>query len=293
MFAAFTQLKPWIIAARPVGHGMVALPMLWGQGVAWAVAGQFSWAWFVVAQLFAVLIQIHTLYLNDYVDEPLDRNNHDYWLSGGSRVIPNGDLTGQQLYRASFIPVILLLLIAGVAIFYDRPWLPLFALIALLASASYSLPPAKTSYRGLGEIHQALSCGLFLPLCAYYLQLGELSGFRLWWLLPVCLVFFASNIVTALPDIRSDEEGGKLSYPVRLGAEKAKRHAALISLLAVILTAFIATPLVALVPALLFLWLCASGFAAASENPRRFMVLSITGHLWLMVSWVADLFGAI
>lgn len=293
MPSVFSLLQPWLTAARPVGHGMIALPILWGQAVAFAVTGQFSWWWFVVAQMFAVCIQVHSLYLNDYADEALDRQNHSYWLSGGSRVIPDGQLTGVQLYRASFIPALAVVLIAGLAAFYGRPWLPVFALLALLASASYSLPPLKASYRGVGEWHQGLSCGVGLPLWAYYLQTGGLWGFPWWWLLPLVLIFFASNITTALPDRASDAAGGKRSYPVRFGEQTAKRHALIISLLAAILIPFFVMPTSVLVavlmglPALLFiamlLWL-------KTHKTKRFMVLIIIGHLWLMVSWTAQLF---
>jgi 1,4-dihydroxy-2-naphthoate octaprenyltransferase len=293
MFAVVEKVKPWIVAARPVGHGMLALPMLWGQAAAWTVTGHFSWAWFALAQLLAVLIQVHTLYLNDYADEPLDRDNHDYWLSGGSRVIPDGQLTGQQLYRASFIPAALILLLSIAALAYDRAWLPLFAVLALLASASYSLPPAKTAYRGLGELHQGLSCGLALPLCAYYLQVGSLSGFPWLWLSPIVLVFFASNIMTALPDMESDARGGKRSYPVRFGLVSSMQHAAFISLLAAVIAACFAPLAVALPPALLFLYLGLAPRQISVPNIKRFMLLTIAGHLWLMVSWVADLFGTI
>lgn len=296
MPAVFNQIKPWITAARPVGHGMIALPLLWGQAVAIAVTGQFSWAWLLVAQLFAVFIQVHSLYLNDYADEPLDRNNRDYWLSGGSRVVPDEKLTGQQLYRASFIPAVAILLMSVVAAFFGRPWLLAFAVLALAASASYSLRPLKTSYRGFGELHQGLSCGVGLPLTAYYLQTGSLQAFPWLWLLPLVMLFFASNITTALPDLVSDADGGKLSYPVRHGAKAAKQHAIIVSLLASVLTLFFTMQSglvgfwLAAIPVILFGLMLFLGVAANVKNTKRFMALIIIGHLWLMVSWTAQLF---
>lgn len=301
MPAVFNQLTPWIAAARPVAHGMIALPLLWGQAAAIAVTGQFSWGWLLVAQLFAVLIQVHSLYLNDYADEPLDRSNRDYWMSGGSRVVPDGKLTGQQLYRASFIPAAAIVLMSGVAVLFGRPWMPVFAVLALAASASYSLPPLKTSYRGLGELHQGLSCGVGLPLCAYYLQAGSLGAFPWLWLLPLVMLFFASNIITALPDMASDAGGGKRTYPVRHGAKTAKQHAVLVSLLAALLALFftmqsglVGSGLVCVglagLPVILFSSMLFLGMAADSKNTKRFMALIIIGQLWQMVSWTAQLF---
>ncbi|MDD9892480.1 MAG: prenyltransferase [Gammaproteobacteria bacterium] len=297
--SAFANLLPWLTAARPVGHGMIAIPLLLGQGLALSVAGHFSWQWFVFAQLFGVFIQVHTLYLNDYADEQLDRQNHNYWLSGGSRVIPDGKLTGTQLYRASFIPAIAALGLACVAALDGRPLLLLFVVLGLFASWSYSLPPVKSSYRGFGELHQGLSCGVGLPLCAFYLQTGSLAAFPWLFLLPVFLIFFASNIVTALPDIDSDELGGKRTYPVRYGVIKAKRQAVLLSAFASALVlffvleataAFATALLIAGPPSLLFIGARFSGLTEDTTEHKRFMLTIMIGQLWLLLLWVAQLF---
>lgn len=291
---------PWIKAARPVGHGVIALPLLLGQGLALSVDGSFSWQWFCFAQLFGLLIQVHTLYLNDYADEALDRNNQDYWLSGGSRVIPDGQLTGNQLYRASFLVAGVLLVTTLFAVTAGRPYALAFAAVALFASWSYSLKPLRSSYRGWGEIHQGLSCGVGLPLWAYYLQVGSLNAFPWLLLLPLFSIFLASNIVTALPDINADRQGGKRTYPVRHGVRKAKRDAVLISLLAAVALMVVfayrqftgsTILLVAGLPALWFIGLLFSGVVNPNKNAKRFMLLIMLGQLWLLIAWVVQLYS--
>ena len=92
----------------------------------------FDWSWFVFCLFFGLLCQAYCLYLNDYADEALDRNNQDYWLSGGSRVIPDGYLSGQQLYRGALWLAGILVLLGLVVVTADRPWMPLLVAAALV-----------------------------------------------------------------------------------------------------------------------------------------------------------------
>lgn len=294
---------------------MIALPLVWGQALAMAQTQQFSWEWCLVAQLFGALCQVFSLYLNDYADEALDRRNDTYWLSGGSRVIPDGHLNGLQLFRAARICAVLMLVLSLLALATGRGLLPVITVLALTLGWTYSLPPLQASYRGYGELHQAISCGVILPVTGFYLQSNNLTAFPWLTLIPSGLVFFASNITTALPDLPSDQEGGKLSYAVRHGATQAEQQALLLSALACLL----AVPpiwmsdrnswLSALIPGPGLMLL---GYAALTrfepkqsvtqknvtqkEAPRKganrdsaalrsFMLLILGSHAWLLISW--------
>ncbi|MGB1582129.1 MAG: prenyltransferase, partial [Nevskiales bacterium] len=201
---------------------MIAIPLLFGQALALVAGESFNWQWFALIHVFGLLCQIYILYLNDYADEALDRINQSYWLSGGSRVIPEGHLTGQQLYAASFIALGGLLVLSAVGYTLGRGWMPALTGLALVLGWSYSLAPIKASYRGYGELHQAFSCAVFLPVMGFYLQVGSLVAFPWALLLPLVLIFFAANIITALADATSDKLGGKQTYPVRHGDARAR-----------------------------------------------------------------------
>lgn len=306
--AAIYPWRPWLKAARPAAHGMIALPLLWGQALAIVHAQTFTWTWFLVAHLFGVLCQVFSLYLNDFADERLDRSNQTYWLSGGSRVIPDGQLLGQQLYRAAIGCIGLCLLLSVLSMFGGRELMPLIALVAIALGWGYSLPPVRASYRGHGELLQAVSCGLVLPLTGYYLQSDSIDAFPWFSLLPVGLVFFASNIVTALPDLSSDRQGNKRSFPVRYGVQQARRCVLMLSGIAGLL----ATPQImghlkdawaaALVsgPTLVLLYIASltprsetiDPFASSEHFPdlKRFMAMTISSHAWLLLAWTVLLF---
>lgn len=291
--------RAWWRAARPVAHGMIALPIIWGQALAWSVAGEFMWHWFLLIQAYAVFLQVYILYLNDYADEAVDRLNSTYWLSGGSRVIPDGQLTGRQLYKASYVALAGMLLVAIACATLGRPMMLLWVLLSAALAWTYSLAPLKSSYRGWGEVHQAVACGAVLPLMAYYLQAGSLAAFPWLMLLPFSLVFFAGNIVTALADTPADERGGKRSFPVRHGEKVARRAAVVLLALSYGLTMILRGPgiseywmgLTVGMPPLIILALVFRGRllavadAARQRECKRFVLILSASQLWFLVSW--------
>lgn len=299
-----TTMTAWITAARPVAHGMIALPLLWGQALAWVATQQFDWLWFLIIQLFGAGCQIYCLYLNDYADEATDRLNRSYWLSGGSRVIPNGQLSGRQLYRASFVVLVGLLALSGLAYQLERSVMPALTLLAVGLGWSYSLPPLQSSYRGYGEFHQAISCGVVLPVMAFYLQSGSLAAFPWLLLFPVALLFFAGNIVTSLPDLVSDKRSNKRSYPVRHGYERAHKDAIAVLFIAYTLGFVVNQPwasywlsnLTIFGPALLLLVnaqrivLTEPEPVKTNPNLKRFILLLSLSQAWVMALWTGWLY---
>lgn len=298
MLTNLPGFRHWMTAARPVGHGMIAIPLLWGQALALLTTGQFEWQWFFILHVFGLFTQVYILYLNDYADESIDRLNETYWLSGGSRVIPDGHLSGQQLFKGAMLALFLLLVVSAICFKLGRTWMPLLATTALILGWTYSLPPLRSSYRGFGELHQSLSCGAYLPVTAFYLQSGTLENLPWLYLLPVCLVFFAGNIITAGPDVASDRVGGKKTYPVRHGGQKARRDALVLLLVACLLIAGLSAESSRLVsgltvslPAVALLWyVYQSGLIqkADVENRalcQRYIVLTTASQFWLMAMW--------
>ena len=84
------------------------------------------------------------------------------------------------------------------------------------------------------KFFKGVGCGALLPLTGFYTQVGSLESFP--WLVwvPLFLIFYAGNIITALPDYQSDLAGNKRTYPVRLGQRRSRGH-----ILALLFCAFI------------------------------------------------------
>lgn len=297
-----TLAQPWVQAARPVALPMILLPLLLGQLLAFDVQGQFSVEMLIYALLFGVIYQVYLLYTNDHADEAVDRISTQYWLSGGSRVLPQGKLGGDDLLVGARVALAALVALTFfIALVGDRPWVWICTLLAVLACHAYHRPPLQLAYRGHGEILQGLACGVLLPLIGFYLQQGSLQQFPWPALVPLYLLFHAGNIITALPDYKADRAVGKRTFPVRVGERNARITA--ISLLAV---ACASVPLLAVsaswvwmaiivAPAgLIIAGLLASGLlnkADVADFPacKAFVTWLSVSQAWLLCAWTGVL----
>lgn len=221
-----TAPAAWIQAARPLAQINIALPLLFGQALAFAALGRFSVGWLYLTSMFGLLVQLVIVFVNDFADRETDALNRTFSrFSGGSRVLPEGKLAPPMLRRAALAALAALALMSVGLALGGRPWTPALALAAALLVWAYNHPPLRLAYTGHAELVQGLGTGVVLPLAGYYLQAGTLASFHWPALAPMLLLGYTGNILTALPDAPSDRASGKLSYPVRRGQWLARRHA--------------------------------------------------------------------
>lgn len=231
-------MRAWLQAARPLAQANIAIPLLYGELLAFAVTGQLDGTMLIAAHAFGVLDQLFIVFANDVADEAGDRLNTTFnAFSGGSRVLPDGKLSARALSRAAAGCALLLLtlcaLLAGLA---DRPAMLLGWVVAIALPWAYSFAPLRLSYRGLGEATQGFGVGVVLPAIGWYLQVGDLHSLPWVALVPSFALAFASNISTALPDHAADTAVAKATWPVRFGQARARKHSLQIIAIAVLMT---------------------------------------------------------
>lgn len=253
------RLRAWIQASRPLAQINVAVPLIYGQALAYAASGTFRWKLAGLVAAFGIFDQLLIVYANDVADFASDSRNTTFnRFSGGSRVVPEGKLTPLDLARAATLAFLGMAAVSAYTVFHERrPWMVVLAAIAAHLLWVYSFSPFRLSYRGQGEILQGIGLGVVLPIVGYYAQAGTLDGLRPVTLVPGFLLGYAGNLTTALPDAPSDAATGKRTYPVRRG-ERAARRASVV----VIAAAALATPLAAPNGGVLA-WLAAAGVAGA------------------------------
>ena len=286
-----------------MAHPMIFIPLLMGQALAFHAGGRFSWTFFLLTALFGALYQVYLLYTNDHADEAVDRANVQRWLSGGSRVLPEGKLQGRELLAGARVALAVLAgLVLYLAAVADRPWMPVGLLIAVALCWAYNRRPLRLSYRGHGEVLQGLGCGVLLPLIGYYMQQGTLHEFPWELLIPLYLVFHAGNIVTALPDYASDKSGGKNTFPVRHGQLKGRSIALLLLAIAYLGLAVTAPPLphsalglIVIVPIVVLVRVAASGLLRRADvsdfaSCKAFVNWVSASQAWFLCAWVGVLF---
>ncbi len=232
----------WFRAARPLAHANIAPPLVLGQAFAYAETGHFSWTAALMIHAFGVLDHLYIVFANDYADRETDADNETYTLySGGSRVLVEGRLAPLSLRRAAMAMaggMVALSIGWGSA----RPGFIGFAAVAIGLLWAYSYPPIRLSYRGGGEVLQALGVGVTLPLLGFYGQTGSLGAFPWAVLVPLWILGFAGNIVTALPDEPSDRRADKRTWAVVRGLRPARRHAVALIAVGAGLTYFVGPP---------------------------------------------------
>lgn len=287
-------LGAWWQAARPLAQANIALPLVFGQMLALASGATFWPVACVLVHVFGVLDHLFIVFANDVADEAGDRSHAAPTpFSGGSRVLPDGKLVARQLVVAAGVMAIAMV---GVATYGElalmRRGMLAGSALAIVLLLAYSYGP-RLAYRGGGEILQGLGCGVVLPMLGWVAHMGTIEGLPWAALVPAAILGTASNIVTALPDIAADREVGKRTWPVRVGAVAARKHAMLLAAMGVLATPLVfptaeGTELLPYqAPGLALVLLAWATWRGAPENDRR----GVTRFVVLMGGAIAVTLG--
>lgn len=227
---AWRRFQPWLRALRLQFYPLTVIA--YGVGALAAIDRDdaFAAAAFWLGLVVVALLESATVFLNEVFDVETDRRNA-FWgpFTGGSRVLVEGGLRSAALARAGWIALGAgltlgaLLLVAAPA-----PWSAALVLAVSAALAiGYTAPPAKLSYRGLGEIDVALTHSLGVVLFGYVLQGGALLSAAPYLLsAPLGLAIFPAITLSGIPDREADAAAGKRTLAVRFGVRGALNLAA-------------------------------------------------------------------
>lgn len=249
-------LAPWLQSARLPAHPTIAFPLLLGACVAWSSGSPFSFPWFLFAHGFGVLFHLLTVWVNDLSDAETDAlQPAGTQVSGGSRVLVDGQLTRKNLELAAAVATASILLAGAYAATVGRPLAPLGFLSAVLVLLAYSWPFSARSattagnppwrglaHRGHGEWMQVIGVGALLPAFGFYFQTGSADHVPLRMMVPASCLALASHIATALPDENADRTSGKSTVVVRLGGRLALRSAAVTTGLGAVASTLLSHP---------------------------------------------------
>jgi 1,4-dihydroxy-2-naphthoate polyprenyltransferase len=158
---------------------------------------------------------------NDVFDARLgadEKNVNPTQYSGGSRVIQYGlvSLRDMALISASMYAIAIGV---GIVLLLTRFSVELLVIgvAGILISISYTAPPLKLVYRGLGEVMVGLGFGPIMLLGAYVVQSGGPIPLEpVVASVPIGLLVAMILYVNEVPDRPADERAGKRTLPVRL-----------------------------------------------------------------------------
>ena len=230
-------LGAWVAAMRLQFH-----PMAWGAyaiGAAGAVqaSGSFDPAAFWLGLLSLFLLEVITVFTNEYFDFESDRRNRNFGpFTGGSRVLVDGRISAARM-RSGIAWAMSGFLAALLALAAVVPPSGLIALglIAVLA-IGYTVPPLKLCWRGLGELDVALTHSTVIILCGFLFQGGAWNAaFPALVSVPLFLAVLPAIILSGIPDYAADRAAGKRSLAVVVGPRTAVRIAQAAAALAAIM----------------------------------------------------------
>jgi 1,4-dihydroxy-2-naphthoate octaprenyltransferase len=200
---------------RALAHAAMLVYIL---GVLFALVIGSSFDMYKIALGYIIVFTsvLATGYTNNYYDADIDKNATQTAFSGGS-----SNLASHPEYRPTIRAIIIFLyslsILLGLTftILFSYPWTFFaFIIIANFIGWSYTAPPLKLVYRGLGELVTTLGASYMLAGAGYFVVKGTIDGPFVIFSTPLLLFGFAVSLYLEIPDRNPDRQGQKLTFIV-------------------------------------------------------------------------------
>ena len=209
-------MRKWIEAMRLRTLPVSIAGVLAGCGCAVWQNG-FSFVPALLCLLFALSAQIASNFGNEYYDfkNGVDRKGRE----GFRRGVTEGDITPQDMKRATFLMLGIAAFIGCMLLFYGGIWLVFVGCVILLFALAYSAGPYPLSHHGLGDITVVIFFGVIPVTFTCYLQTGGWMELPLLLTTSIAVGLLAANVlvVNNYRDKDDDEAVGKRTTVVLFG----------------------------------------------------------------------------
>ncbi len=216
-------MSPYLKAVRAPFLAGSVIPVIIGAVFAFD-QGFFSPGFFLLCVAGIIGLHLGANLLNDYYDargsDPLNVRFTPF--SGGSRVIPNGEVSPRTVLMMALVFFAVGLATGTGLAFSGRPLVIPIGLLGLWAGWAYSAPPLKLMNRGWGEVLIFFAFGPLITLGTYYVLSGTLNGTA--FILGAPQGFFIAGVIwiNQFPDYEADKKVGKRNLVVRFGPSTAR-----------------------------------------------------------------------
>ena len=217
------KITSWIKAMRLEFYSMPFVVYSLGALISYKLNYFFFLKNYLVGYLIIFLIELATVLTNEYYDFEADKLNKNVGrFTGGSRMLVENKITFGEV-KLSFIFVIMLFLVLSLYLskitFFSNQVI-LLLILGFILGISYTAPPLKFSYRGLGEIDVALIHGFYVIICGYVFQKSFLDISIIWAIsIPIFFSSLAGVSLGGIPDLESDKLVSKKSIAVIIGSK--------------------------------------------------------------------------
>ncbi|SMC88621.1 1,4-dihydroxy-2-naphthoate prenyltransferase [Moheibacter sediminis] len=241
LISYFCDMKKWIAAARLRTLPLSISGIILGSLLALS-EGYGNWLIFGLAFLTTLFLQILSNYANDYGD---GIKGTDAERIGEKRAVASGEISAKQMKNAVILFSILSAVTASLLVWIsfgaeNLKWILLFLFLTVAcvwAAIKYTVGKNAYGYAGMGDVFVFLFFGIVSVWGSYTLYQHEHFNGLIF--LPAAAIGLMSTAVLNLNnmrDIETDKKAGKITLPIRMGFENAKKYQAFLIIFPFILT---------------------------------------------------------
>lgn len=212
-------IRPWYQAARPRSLTATYAPLFLAGAVTIA-DGVFDLVRFLLALVGALLLQIGSNLINEYVD--YRRGTDAQKADGMGMVLSRAQLSPHQVLIGAIATVIGGALIGLLLVAYSGLTLLWIGIVGVLVVILYTAGPLPLSYIGLGEAAVFVAMGPLMTLGTYYAISSQAPLHALLIGLPIAFPIAAILHANNMRDIEADRLANKRTLAVRFGMEGAR-----------------------------------------------------------------------
>jgi 1,4-dihydroxy-2-naphthoate octaprenyltransferase len=210
-----TRVKNIIKLGRTLAHAAMLVYIL-GVLFALVIGSPFDIYKIALGYIIVFTSVLATGYTNNYYDAPLDKYATQTAFSGGSNI-----LFQHPEYRPTIRTIIVFLYSLSIllgftfTILFSYSWTFFaFVVAANVIGWSYTAPPLKLVYRGLGELVTMLGASYMLAGAGYFVVKGTIDVSFVLFSLPLLLFGLAVSLYLEIPDRNADRQGHKMTFIV-------------------------------------------------------------------------------
>ena len=204
------KLNSWIKIIRLQFYPMTWLAYTVGALSSLKLIGKFDLTVYLLGYLSLFLIEFATVISNEYFDYETDRINKNFsQFTGGSRMIVEGKISFKETKVAIIISLGIVLILGIILSLMTNIYTGFILLIGVILGLSYTVPPLKLSYRGLGELDVGLTHSFYIVLAGFLMQSPKMDlTFPLLISIPLFFAVFGAIILAGFPDLLADKKVG-------------------------------------------------------------------------------------
>lgn len=211
----------WLQAIRPFSLTASFIPIILGiVMVLYYFSGEINWYMLVLVFLGGPFFQLAGNLFSDYFDYKNNIDRLDTY--GSSRVLVEGLMSPEKIFKGAIVSVIVLLVI-GTIITLSRGFNMLaIGILGIIGSYFYT----KLKYRALGDLHIFLSFGPLMILGTIYALTGSWELLKYVLILSIPIGFLVTAILHAnnTRDINHDTESNIQTFASLIGLQKSKYY---------------------------------------------------------------------